>query len=288
MRKYRKPINSPPFLITSDRLLNCYKFIQAFSIDVVAGAVIFSMFIAMVYNIEVPAVVYTELALAVWCIYTWDHLNDVRNIEKPSTYRHYLHKKHLKLLSLLLLFALLTAAGLIFFLPVKTMYLGTATAILVLFYFLIIHFFPSFYHKETLIAVLYGLGVTLGPFSCLKTFTGSGWLLCPIFAVTIAFTNLIIFSEFDKHTDKADGYPSLALKLGWYTLVMIRTLLVLQTLVLTGLYLAGIISFIVFSCFFMMVAVLAIVYLLRNSMYRGGYYRIIGDGIFYIPLIFLL
>lgn len=270
------------------RLMYLYKVIQALSLDVVAGAVIFSKFIATIYSLDVPWVVYLELGLAVWCIYTWDHLQDVRQVAFPSSFRHRFHKKFSQFLYPVLIFALLVGAGLVFLLPVQTVYMGVAVCILVLIYFAILYFYPGFYNKELLIATLYGAGVTLGPFSCLTGPVTLRMMIYPLFIIIIAFTNLLMFSEFDRKSDRKDGHPSLALKLGKRSGLLIRALLNLSILALLGTFRFGLITLSALLCFELMIIILSFIWVFRTRLAHREYYRIPGDGIFFIPLFFML
>ncbi|MGB3467650.1 MAG: UbiA family prenyltransferase [Cyclobacteriaceae bacterium] len=265
-----------------------YKIFQALSLDIVAGAIIFSLFISQILGIVVSTVVYVELGLAVWCIYTWDHLKDAKSVAQPSTFRHQFHKRNSETLYLLLIVCLLIGAFLVFWLPVRTLYMGVAISIFVLIYFFTIHFYPKFYHKETFIAILYGMGVVLGPFSNLDDYAMGSLYFYPFFAVTIAFTNLILFAEFDRESDLKDGYPSLALKLGKHSTTVIKSLLISQPVLLIMLYMVQFIPANVFYCFMSMIVVLAVIYFFRTRMVANNFYRMLGDGIFLIPLLFLI
>ncbi|MEL6562010.1 MAG: UbiA family prenyltransferase [Bacteroidota bacterium] len=272
-----------------DNLIKSYRFFRALSLDIVIGAVLFSAFVARVFNTSVPEIIYVELAIAVWCIYTWDHLKDAKERGDHSlTFRHQFHKKHARILFLTFLLLLIAGASLVFFLPISTVYMGVAISIFVLMYFLIIHFYPTFYHKETLIAVLYGLGIFLGPVSCMEVFAGMELICYLIYTMLIAFTNLMIFSEFERESDQANGFPSLAIKLGRHSRLLIATILIIQFISLTVFYVTFSISTEIFSCFTLMNAVLALVYFGKKQSLKSEYYRILGDGIFFIPVVFLI
>lgn len=270
-----------------NKLLSSYRLVQALSFDVAIGAVLLSAFIAKVFVIAVPILVYIELALAVWCIYTWDHLMDIKVKKGPQIFRRQFHQKHAKKLLLALLICLIIGASLVFFLPVNTLYMGVAISIFVLLYFFVIHFFPAFYHKETFIAVLYGMGVFLGPISCMTEFPEGEITSYLFFTILIAFTNLMIFSEFEKEEDQQSGYPSFAIKLGKKAGTFISMVLILQFAALIIFFAFSFISAEVFYCFISMISVLGLVYFGRKISVRNEYYRILGDGIFFIPLFFL-
>src|SRR5690606_20107856 len=52
---------------------------------------------------ELGIILYILLGLAVWCIYTFDHLLDAKQIGKQaSTFRHAFHQKNFKVLGIML------------------------------------------------------------------------------------------------------------------------------------------------------------------------------------------
>ena len=161
-------------------------------------------------------------------------------------------------------------------------------SILVLIYFAIIQFHKRFYHKETLVAIVYTAGVLLGPYSCAETVAPSLLLSCFFNIAALAFLNLMIFSEFEKETDLKSGYPSLALALGSKSGPMIIWILILQLISLSVIAFAGLITVEAASCFALMNLLLCFIYFGKSFSKRREYYRILGDGIFFIPALFLL
>ena len=81
----------------------CFRFINNLSLDLVAATCICSLFLARVLDQPLPPAVVLALALAVWAIYTADHLLDAWLIPHPaSTERHAFHQRHFGVLCLLL------------------------------------------------------------------------------------------------------------------------------------------------------------------------------------------
>lgn len=249
---------------------------------------VFSAFLASVMQVDVPVVVFIEVGLAIWVVYTWDHLSDAKTAKEVSSFRHQFHHQHQQALLIGLIGALITGAALVYFLPIQTIYLGISIAVLVLIYFAIIHFYKKFYHKETLVAIVYTLGVFLGPYSCAERIATSSLIACFANVVLLAFVNLMIFSEFEKEADQKAGYPSLALALGHNARPLIAGVLVFQLLTLIMLFSLEVISDQVAFCFILMNLMLCLIFFGQSLSQRNEYYRVIGDGIFFIPVIFLL
>jgi len=265
-----------------------FKVLRALSLDVVLGAISFSMFIASAIQVNVPPVIYMELTLAVWSIYTWDHLKDARSTDSPSAFRHQFHKTHQRKIFLGLLLALVLGAFLAYFLPLKTLYMGIMLCIFVLVYFIVIHFYSKFYHKEAFISILYALGIFLGPYSVVNAiFSVSQLFFSLIITSLIAFINLIIFSDFERKIDLQSGYPSLALAIGIKVKRLVYLLSGLSILLTAFAYCLQFISVKTFYCFLIMLAILGCTYLGRKYTFRNEYYRIFGDGVFFVPLLFL-
>ncbi len=257
--------------------------------DVALGAVVFSASIANMLQVSVPEIVYVELALAVWSIYTWDHLKDAASVDNPSTYRHLFHKIYAKELHIALLIALLLGAILIYYLPVQTVYMGIMLCVFVLLYFILIHFQNQFYHKELFIAVLYALGVFLGPYSCaVHPVNLISLSISFVMTLLIAFINLLMFSDFEKKSDIEDGHPSLAIVLGSKVKPLMIALFLSLTVILVNSFYLSLLPLNMVYCYGLMIAVLGGIYYTKKISLNHDYYRILGDGIFFIPLIFLV
>ena len=239
-------------------------------------------------HVEVPPVILVELGLAIWIIYTWDHLNDAKVGVEIRSFRHQFHQRYQQLLLGGMVLALLVGAILVYFMPVRTIYLGVMLSVFVLIYFAIIQFNRRFYHKETLIAIVYTLGVFIGPYSCATDVPTMFLIACFFNVMVIAFINLMVFSEFEKAQDEMAGYPSLARALGGFATKLITWLLIGQLVILAVLYVGRVIDTDVAACFALMNLILCLVYFGKKFSERNEYYRVLGDGIFFIHMAFLL
>ena len=57
-------------------MLKIIHFVQNLSLDITAGAVIMTLFLGQVFEVEVSGTMVAGLAIAIWLIYTADHLFD--------------------------------------------------------------------------------------------------------------------------------------------------------------------------------------------------------------------
>src|SRR5688572_15677356 len=104
-----------------------YQYVNILSLDVVAGAVICSLFFARIFNLMVSQYGLAALALTVWIIYTIDHLRDAKTIRKvASTDRHRFHQKYFGHILITLCLVAAVDFVIILFVPQKVLLLGLA------------------------------------------------------------------------------------------------------------------------------------------------------------------
>lgn len=208
------------FLMFTERLKVTYKYSQILSIDIALGACAGMLFFDKLVNAELRLLLYLLLALAVWCIYTFDHLLDARQIKsKASAPRHAYHQKHFKPLCAILVtmgsLGLITA---LYLLQVKfIIFSGVALGTLILLIFIFLKISPSkwIYLKEISISTLYVGGIMLAPYfhnDYIKVPKGF-WLLGFAY-VLVAWFNTLYLGVMDRESDKEDGLHSSALAVG--------------------------------------------------------------------------
>ncbi|HNP17350.1 MAG TPA: UbiA family prenyltransferase [Fulvivirga sp.] len=232
----------------------------------------------------------TILGLTVWSIYTFDHLLDSRKGDlKISTERHLFHLKYQRQLSKFILVVLLLIGGLIFLLPTKTLVLGTALGLIVLAYFLSMYLinWKSIIHKELTIAIVYTLGVMVGPLSVFNgVFEAYLMLIIATFFV-IVLLNLLIFSIFDSDADSTANFPSLIQRVGdKWSKILIVILSALAVLMLTSIYSLGFRK--ESGLLLGMLLILQVIYWFKTNGFIKENYRYLGDGVFILPILYLL
>jgi len=263
--------------------------INNYSIDVALGAMVSTWYFGYVLNAQLSLWTVLTLGLTVWGIYTFDHLIDARSLvpDKVSK-RHLLHRKYKYRLSVILIAVLVCLSLLIFLIPAKTVVWGVSLLGGVFVYFVAMSLLKlKFgYYKEVLIAVIYTLGVLVGPASLAIGINGVHVLIIISFAL-LAFLNLIVFSWYDRFIDKTQQFASIVNSIGES-----KSLLLLKAgfLVVFGLcgsiYLSGYSEHAFVLA--LMATLLGLTIVKRAKFQENQVYRIIGDSIFLLPALLLL
>jgi len=273
-------------------LFHFYKLLNALSIDVALGACIMAFFVAAVTQVSVSLSAVFSLGISVLLIYTFDHLMDAKRIVHiPNTYRHKLHQKHFYLIRKITHAVGAIQLFLLFYLPLNIVLSGLLLASIVGVYFFVLGKWRLryIYHKEFLVALIYSVGVFLPSLEsgCLRP--ESGILFLQIFL--LAVTNLLIFSIIEVESDRKDQQLSLALVFRaerfWFLIYFLICLSI------------GIAFFVIvakpgqFSVISQLVIigmniVLALLAILPQSWREKDVHRMIGDAVFYLPLLYLL
>lgn len=267
-------------------LLRAYRLISILSLDVVAGAVVCALFFLKVLDTSAPYAL-ISLALTVWVIYTADHLMDARRISHDaSSPRHRFHQQFFKQMLIALLVAMvLDLISLLFVskaILLGGMFLGTLVVLLMLMQ----HALP--WLREIVVAVLYTGGVLLPALAHTRVnYTIAHSLLFIQFSL-VALTNLLVLSWLDREPDHRDRLNSFALLAGrrmsqvliWTSFVLSMLLLLAQVHYATLKWPALLIG--------IMEVVLLLIYASRRRDERKLFHRMIGDGVFMIPALYLI
>ncbi len=267
------------------KIIQTYRSINILSLDIVAGAVICALFFAKVFEVTVLPHGLISLGLTVWIIYTADHLLDAKKVQQPaSTERHRFHQKHFKVLLAVAIVAAVIDVVQLFFIRTKVFETGLALSAAVIIYF----FLQRYLHflKEIAGALLYAGGVLLIPLSMVKSISAQQSVLVIQFILT-ALINLVMFSWIDKSHDEKDKHGSFATVMGEKTTkLFLTTLFIVQVIVITVQF--QISNFRLEFVIALMNAILFLIFYRRKYFEISDRYRLLGDGIFLLPLIYLL
>lgn len=185
--------------------------VQSLSLDVVLGAIISSLFVAKYLSVQLSVSHLLSLGIAIWLIYTIDHLADAREIQYPATSaRHLLHQRHFRKIALAAVLLALIGLYLLTYLAWSLILWGVILSVFVVIYFAIVRLLQQsvFFHKELAIAVLYAIGIFLAPIHLYGTsLTGLPLILLGQY-ILLAFINVQIISWYECETDRKDGLTS--------------------------------------------------------------------------------
>lgn len=276
--------------------LNCqsmikrsWQFIQNLSLDITAGAVISSLFVAKVFGVQLSLNMLFGLGIAIWLIYTIDHLLDGHLAsDQPSNRRHAFHQRHK--IKLLLLSCLVFLLGLINldYLPWATIKFGLVLAAFVLFYFGSLHLLKinKTWHKEILAAIIYTVGVFAAPLSQMDLIRWQEVVFLAQFFLLV-MTNLFLFPLYEHEIDQEDRIQSIVTTKGKRFVRSLILVLVLMNSVLMGFAVLNGQSYEATMVLFAMNLILFILWKWSSVFQVNERYRLFGDGIFFLPLIYL-
>ena len=189
------------------------QYISWLSIDVVFGAMAGMYFFMKLFHTDLQRPAFSLLGLAVWAIYTFDHLMDVKKIQTALPPRRRFLKDFQK--PLWILFGLAVLAGFsgacLLFGWGKELQLTLIIAGLIVGSRVMIRKVGPGWMKEFSIAVFYVVGIAWLP---ILRAGGSDISFLPlaflIYYIFLAFLNLLMLSFLDQEEDLKSGFFSIA------------------------------------------------------------------------------
>lgn len=260
------------------------------SLEVPVGAVVMSNVVASIADAKVPVAVYISLFLAVWFIYILDRLFDARKISaKASNPRHYFYQEHFP--SLLTVLIMVGGAGLLslYYLPAEVLLYGVLVMGSCLLYLLWVFLSARSLPKEVIVAVLYTAGISLAPWAL----AGRGFepvdLLVAGVVLLIAFINLVLFSRQEQHYDIADGQESFIAR--WRAAsvhLLLRSAFMVAVIGIVSIFLLSDGLGALQGLLALMLGILWVLYQRMAYFKNPLAFRLIGDGIFLLPILLLI
>ena len=278
------------------RSLTFINLIQILSLDVVLGAGVSTVFVAKFLVAPIPFSSLLALCICVWLIYTADHLLDAYalGLRVAHTARHRYHQTRFKTIALAWGIVALLGVIILFYLPARLTLYGALLAAVVLIYALLLKYtaLRTWLPKEFATALFYTAGVflpTVAAYEAPLPWSGSVLFFQYFF---LALGNLLLFSWFEADTDRQDGHPSFALSVGRPP---VRALVYgclaavgISSLVLLTVVAASWVTVVAQATMLTMALILLTLALRPTYFRRNERYRLLGDGIFVLPIVSLL
>ncbi len=269
-------------------MLKLIHFVQNLSLDITLGSVISSMFLARVMHVEVTGSMMLGLAVAIWLIYTFDHLRDAYKAPGQATNpRHAFHQKYFKPIVGIAILIFLLGLYNLQFLPRPTIEIGLLLVVLSGLYFIYLMLAKKAINKELFAATVYVAGIATAPLSQVGSFEIE-WLLVLMVLWILAYGNLLIIPLYEVALDEKDNQESIVTRLG---VKKVRSVLIWLLILCTALiqyygYESGNMQ----AYVIMLLMVFTLIVLLVRPRYFRQFqlYRILSDGIFFLPGILLL
>jgi len=267
------------------KLINIYRQINLLNLDVVAGAVIGSLFLAKWYEVTPSVVSLISLALTVWLIYTADRLLDVKDAKEAVTSaRHVFHQRYRQHLLSGLVFIIVADLALIWFMPQIIIKRGLVLSLVVIGY--ILYRKKLRLLKEFFVALLYAAGVAIPALPESTVPIRSHLPLLALFL--IALINLILFSYYEIELDRNTGQHSIATILSNKAIRILLLLLFIASLSLSVYIMISLKLYVAPIVLITMTAILILIYVQKPFFEKKDYFRLAGDAIFILPLLYVL
>jgi hypothetical protein len=184
--------------------------------DVVFGAMAGAVFFSKLLRVELGGAIYLLLGMAVWSIYTADHLLDSRKkTEANLSPRHQFHLRNSKVLSVLLAVFILGGLGFAYqiFGSSRELVWSLVLGGLILASMTLIRKagISMVWAKEISIAIFYVLGTAWIPLLRVDSIdlNWNSWTFIGCF-ILLALINLLILSHLDRKQDEEAGFTSAA------------------------------------------------------------------------------
>lgn len=256
-----------------------YSVIQHLSIDIAIGAVILLRFFCVQTQVEIGFPVYFLLASAVWLIYTTDHLRDAKQAKRPKRARYLFHERNESSLKIAIGIVIFSSIVCVLMVPMIILFVGMILGALSLAYLTIQNWLSHHGLKELYVSIIYSSGILLAPFVLSQKFD---WFIFTSLLL-VAFLNLILFSWFEKDEDEKDRFNSIATK--WKPQSLLKLILVLISIGIT----ISVLNFSFVSIYFLVVFIaFSAMVLKKKFLTETNSYRLIGDGVFLLPILFEL
>jgi hypothetical protein len=272
---------------------NIFQTINILSLDVVAGSMMTGIFACKVLHVELHFWWIMILVLAVWVMYTTDHLLDAwRKKAHASIKRHLFHYKNIRtVLPVWIAIAIACIVLSLMMLEKDIIYLGILLGICILIYFGVIYFNKEkrsfFLQKELFIALIYVLGIWLAPIVWYGKNPDGTTLMIIANLVLLAWTEGILVSWFELHDDMTDKHMSFTVLFGKKTSKRFICFLLILVFVfsISGIFFMSNNPTIrmAFVIELMMGLVLALLISLPEVFSKNEEYRYVGEASFLLP-----
>ena len=270
-------------------MLRIIHFVQNLSLDITVGAMISCWFIGDFLQLDMPPSVIIGLGIAIWLIYTADHLLDARKASNTIVNpRHDFHRRYEKQVIILAIVIFCVGLYNAFHLPLNTIYYGVVLIGLSGLYFLYLRYSKAQTYKEILAALVYTAGLFTGPMSLISG-TNTAIMGLALHFFLLAFANLLILPMFEIDMDEQQGVNSIATRKGDKSVqLMARIVLVFGfLLIIAQVYWNS--SFVTIAPLFLIMYCSLLALLLRPKLFQNyQLYRLVGDGVFFLPALALL
>jgi len=273
------------------------KKLHILSFDVLIGAIASGAFAVEVLKVRPGFAWWIVLPVSVWIVYSLDHIIDaVRRKAIDLSIRQLFFKKHSKWLwIILLLLAIVNGFLVLYSLETAIVKFGLVIGFVTSVYFLLLILFGEkksmFLQKELYVAAIYTAGIWVGPMALVKFQLNHDHLILLINFLLLVFSDILILNFYEAESDKKNNPHSFILKYGkrfsyyfiWTLIIVVFSSSLLEVILVQEVKLS-----IAFKLLMFMSIVLLILFNYRDKFRQWPYYRLIGEVVFWLPVLLLL
>jgi hypothetical protein len=270
--------------------MSLLRLLRILSLEACLAALSTTLYAAFVLESRVPVAWFVILPASIWLAYTLDHLLDgVRCKTGPCMDRHRFHYRFRRTLWLAWLTAFAATVGLsLVFLPPVAITIGLSLVLFLGLYLTMIQRLNSLsqWSKEFSCAAVFIAATWSMPLYYADSIdVGHGILILQLFALVLC--NLLLFALRERRMDVICRFPSIVQKAGaMMTHRGINALLILTACSATGMWMLDSTAH---SLLYLPPLLMSLGLLLTACSPRTlPRYRLIGDGVFCCPALFLL
>lgn len=247
-----------------------------------------TLFLGRVFEVEVTNSMIIGLVIAIWLIYTIDHLLDAyKSKDRSVNPRHAFHQKYFRVITSVALLVFALGLWNLKYLPDETLIFGAILAVVSGLYLLYSFMSKKPFNKELFAAFVYTAGVSTAPLSIAHSIDWVQAIL--VFQIfVLAYANLLIIPLYEHDIDVEDHHASVATLKG-VSMVKQRVLLLCSlNLILFAIQFVLMKSYPFQGLILMMTFIIFILINSQDLFRKYQLFRILADGIFFLPALYLV
>lgn len=248
---------------------------------------------AKLLAVEVSIYWWICLAIAIWIIYTVDHLVDALKIPFPEERRKFYHKNFTPLLYTSIGLVLVSSLIGVFYLPAEIIILGFVLGLISGVYLLIVFVFGQtknkWLQKELYVAGIYTLGVWAPVILVSKMLINIEIVLVVVAFFLLVFSDILIFSIYDHQQDSKNQFISLIKIVGIKKLTNLTiSSIVISILIPVVLVFSNQAKIQATAIILIAMGLMLLFLFVQKKKLAGQLYRYLGEAVFFLPVLVAL
>jgi 4-hydroxybenzoate polyprenyltransferase len=266
------------------------------SLDVVAGALAGGIMASVTLDSSPAWAYWVVLPIAVWLIYTTDHLIDgYRAGKKARQSRRIFHRDNIKILSTAIVILTITSGYIAFTaLPKEIIRFGIILGAFAIIYLVLVLLMGKktvrWLPKEILVAAFYTAGIWV-PLMLISEEINNEAISIAFLFFLLALEDLLFLSKMEAEGDRSEGFSSLAMVFGNRRTAMLINMLSLASSVLAALLILSTESTTYIQAGIILLLMqfgLSLISYNSQRLRANKRYRYLSEAVFFLPVLMLI